>query len=816
MSKTKGFTVWFTGLSGAGKTTLAQSLVPELRARGLNVEVLDGDEVRTNLSKGLGFSKEDRDTNIRRIGYVSRLLARNGVAVISAAISPYRQIRDEVRRSLEAEDVQFIEVYVKCPLAVLTDRDVKGLYQKAFVGEIKEFTGVSDPYEEPLYPEVVVETDHESIASSTRKILDALEVRKLLGVRDEIAWYEDQINKYRAGALDETRMQKVRLHFGTYAQRQEGVQMQRIKIPGGFLTADQLVRLADAADQYGSGFIHFTTREDAQIYYVRLEEAPALLRFLAEAEVTTREACGNTVRNITACYRAGTSATEPFDVSPYAEALSRYLLRNKFNQNLGRKFKITFEGCAEDHSALRIHDIGFWATTREQSGAVERGFRVYLGGGLGSTPQLAQLYTDFLPADDIFNLAASIVRLFDRYGERKARMKARMKFLIQSMGWNEFVAALDEERERVGAIRGVDSPQEERDVPPKVFNSNGLKLLHHGTSDPEFRAWVRDSVIEHKHKEFRGVHVRLKLGDVTSDRGRELAEVARRFSSSQLRISIGQNIYLPWVREENLVDIYHALTRIDLGESGVETVEDVTTCPGADTCRLGIASAKGLGSAISNAFSNSLSELRELARELKIKISGCPNGCAQHTIANIGFHAAALSHNGRTVPAHFLTLAGQTNPASAEIAKLIGRFPAKNCVKVIETLLSLYKKERLPAEDFNAFVSRTGDHLKEALEPLHSVPSFEEDPSFYQDYGHENEHFAVRAGIKGECAGSTVAESAPTMAQAREWLSQAEAFIYHKEFEHAMLAAYEAAAAAARVPLYASLVDPFTADEALW
>src|SRR6185369_4270818 len=285
----------------------------------------------------------------------------------------------------------------------------------------------------------------------------------------------------------------------------------------------------------------------------------------------------------------------------------------------------------------------------------------------------------------------------------------RMKFLIQAMGWNEFVAALDEERRRLGPIRLFDSPEDRREVPPRVFNSNGLKLLHHGTSDPEFRAWVRDSVIEHKHEGFRGVHVRLKLGDVTSDRARELAEVARRFSSSQLRTSTGQNIYLPWVREGDLVDIYHVLKRIDLADSGVDTVEDVTTCPGSDTCRLGIASAKGLGSAISNAFSNGLAEFGELARDVKIKISGCPNGCAQHTIAGIGFHAAALSHNGRTVPAHFLSLGGRTTPDSAQISKLIGRFPAKNCVKAIKILLSLYKKDRLPQEGFDAFVARTGE-----------------------------------------------------------------------------------------------------------
>src|SRR5437016_3917348 len=271
-------------------------------------------------------------------------------------------------------------------------------------------------------------------------------------VRDELAWYEEQIQKYLAGELDETKMQKVRLHFGTYAQRQEGVQMQRIKFPGGFLTANQLERLAAAADQFGSSFVHFTTREDAQIYYVKLEEAPALLRFLGEAGITTREACGNTVRNITACYRAGTSPSEPFNVLPYAEALFRYLVRNKYNQNLGRKFKITFEGCAEDHSGLRIHDIGLWAVIRTENGEARRGFRVYLGGGLGAAPHMAHLYTDFLPVDELFNLAAAALRLFDRYGERKARMKARMKFLVETLGWEAFRAALEEERKRVGPV----------------------------------------------------------------------------------------------------------------------------------------------------------------------------------------------------------------------------------------------------------------------------------------------------------------------------------------------------------------------------
>ena len=658
-------------------------------------------------------------------------------------------------------------------------------------------------------------------------------------VLEELDHYERQIEKYRAGEVDETKMQKLRLHFGTYAQRQEGVQMQRIKIPGGFLTADQLVRLADAADQFGSGFMHFTTREDAQIYYVKLEQAPALLRFLAEGGITSREACGNTVRNITACYRAGTSADEAFDVQPYCHALFRYLVRNKYNQNLGRKFKIAFEGCTEDHSALRIHDIGLWAVTQTRNGNSRRGFRVYLGGGLGAAPHFAYLYTDFLPVEDLFNLAAATLRLFDRYGERKARMKARMKFLVQTMGWEVFRNALDEERKRVGPIPLNDYLDENEyrseGVSPAIaqqreYGSPGvspaasptarreLLTLDQRIENPHFQSWVRDSVIPHRLAVFRGVHVRIKLGDLTAERARQLAEVARTFSEAQLRISIDQNIYLPWVRQEKLWDLYESLNRLSLAESGAGTVADVTTCPGSDTCRLGIASAKGLGSAIGDAFNNGpLARFKQLARPMRVKISGCPNGCAQHSISSIGFYAAALSHQDRTVPAHFVTVGGSASPENPRFGTLVGKFPAKNCVRVAETLLGVYEKEKLSAEDFNSFVIRFGfEQLKEILEPLREVPAFEDDPSFYEDYGHEHESFAVRKGVKGECAGSTIAETVPTIEAAKELLAQAKALIYHKEYQQAALAAYEAAGAAARVPLYQRLVDPFNTQEALW
>ena len=635
------------------------------------------------------------------------------------------------------------------------------------------------------------------------------------GIIQELAEFEEHIKEFRRGEIGEVKMQKIRLQFGTYAQRQDGVQMVRIKIPGAILSGDQLTCLADAAERFGSAFVHFTTREDAQIYYMVLEDAPELMRFLARSGITTREACGNTVRNITACYRAGTSPTEAFDVTPYAHALFRYLVRNDHNQVMGRKFKITFEGCSEDHSGVRIHDIGWLAQVRQENGKERRGFAVHVGGGLGGAPMLSNLYTDFLPVEEMYNFASAILRLFDRYGERKSRMKARMKFLIQAMGWEKFRDALDKEREEVGPIPFP--PEDLIDVHQPIPAPR--RSLPVRDDRPAYVRWHRDSVVAHRIAGLRGVNVRLRLGDIESEPLRKLADVVRRYSANEARVSIEQNLYLPWVREEELPALYDALVAIGLGDAGAETVEDITTCPAADTCRLGIASAKGLGSALSAALEpgGELAGYSDLIRDVKIKISGCPNGCAQHAIADIGFHSAAMTENKRTVPSYLLFLGGKFGMDRAQIGRTVGKYPAKNGVKVLETLLTLFRDERQEGEDFHACITRLGGtRLKEALEPHKTVPTFEADPSFYQDWGHANERFAVRQGVKGECAGTTIAEKIPSVADATESLAQAEAYFSHKEFYAAMLAAYEAAADAARVPLYRRLVDPFTAEQVLW
>jgi dissimilatory sulfite reductase (desulfoviridin) alpha/beta subunit len=411
-----------------------------------------------------------------------------------------------------------------------------------------------------------------------------------------------------------------------------------------------------------------------------------------------------------------------------------------------------------------------------------------------------------------------VIRVFDRYGERKQRMKARMKFLVQTMGWEKFRAAVDAEREIIGPAPSVADFLEEAAEPEFATVAPRLNMLDPWTNDREFQQWARDSVIEHRITGLRGVHVRTKFGDITADNARALADVARRFSAGELRVSIEQNLFLPWVRSEDLPELYRALRRISLGDAGAETVADVTACPGADTCRLGIASAKGLGSAISEAFfQGPLASYREANRDLRIKISGCPNGCAQHAVANIGFHAAAMTQDGRNVPAHLLFLGGQANHGRPQAAKVHGKFPARNSIKVVESLFKLHHEESEPGEDFNSFLARIGDQrVKEVLEPLRSIPAFEDDPQFYDDYGHENERFTVRSGVRGECAGTTIAEVVPVFATALERLQQAAAYIHHGNYEQALIEAYEAAAAAARVPLYQHLVDPFTSLEALW
>ncbi len=640
-------------------------------------------------------------------------------------------------------------------------------------------------------------------------------------VNDELDLYEKQVAKYKAGKIGEIKFQKIRLQLGTYAQRQAGVQMQRIKIPYGGLYASQLYRLAEVSEKYASGFMHLTTRQDVQLYYINIDNVPNMMRELADVGITTREACGNTVRNVTASYIAGINPGDTFDVTPYADAFMQFMLRNPICQNMGRKFKVAFESSPDkDNAGVRIHDLGFRARIRKVDGLEKRGFQVYAGGGLGASPSLGYLWTEFLPVEELIPFSASVLRVFDRYGERKVRMKARMKFLIRKLGFDKFREHVEAERVELKVdptwndyLKRIEDfetpPKNDLDIPPAP---EGIE------TDPDYLEWKESNVDPHRVDGYSIVHVRIKLGDINAENAKKLARITEIFSGESIRVSIQQNFVLRWVMTDSLPSLYIKLKEADLVYLGTNTFEDVTACPGADTCRLGITSAKGLGKKISEGFNNGFAEFRDLAKGLKVKLSGCPNACAQHVIANIGFQGASQTYEGRNVPSEMVYIGGSLLGDDTRLAMPIRKIPTRNAPKAVRKLLELYRDERNGDEHFDLVMKRLGpDRLKGELDEFtKNFPSFEEDPDFYKDWGHEEEKFELQKGVKGECAGATVEEKIPTFADADRHIENAKAFLSHSEFHASMLESYHACATSAHVPLYTKLVDPFTPNQTLW
>lgn len=649
------------------------------------------------------------------------------------------------------------------------------------------------------------------------------EIKKGLSplVNNEIDEFEGQVKDFRANKIGDIKFQKIRLQLGVYAQRQDGVQMQRIKIPYGGLTSDQLRTLADVSDKYASGFIHLTTRQDAQLYYVKLETVPDMFRELAAAGITTREACGNTVRNVTASPITGASPTETFDVTPYAEAFKEFLLRNPICQNMGRKFKACFESNQDiDNAGIRIHDLGFTAKIKEVDGEKKRGFKVYIGGGLGASPQLGHLWTDFMPVEELLPFSAAVLRIFDRYGERKIRMKARMKFLVRKLGFDKFKELVESERASIEVNPRwndyLSDIVEDHETPPQKEYS--YPKAPDGTEeDNKYLEWKSTNIFPAVTDGFSFANVRVRLGDLPSDIARKLAQISDTYADGNLRITIQQNLVIRWIPDAALPSFYNALHEIGLADPGADTLQDITACPGADTCRLGITSAKGLATKLTGMMNNGLAKYKDSLKDLRIKISGCPNSCAQHVTSSIGFQGASISKEGMQVPAEMLFLGGGLYGDDTRLAMPVTKVPTRNAPKVVERLLELYNKEKEEGEHFDLTMNRLGaKNIKETISDLLEIPSFDDDPDFYKDWGHENEEFGVQKGIKGECAGATVEEKIPTFADAEKRLEQAQAFFVHQEYEASINESYLICSESAHVPLYTKLVDPFTPDQTIW
>ena len=565
--------------------------------------------------------------------------------------------------------------------------------------------------------------------------------------------YEIQLGRVQAGQVEETLFTEFRLRHGVYGQRDDGSQMIRVKIPFGGLTAAQLEMLADVAEEFSDNIIHITTRQDVQYHYVDINNTPELMRRLASVGITTKEACGNVVRNVTACPITGVCQDETFDVTPYSKALSTFLLGHPDAQDFGRKFKIAFSGCEEHACGLaNMHDIGAVAAVKEVDGEVKRGFKLYVGGGLGAVPHQAKIFDDFVPTEELLPISQAISKVFTRLGERRNRNKARLKFVIAKYGIEEFRKQVLEERAKLRHDPGWTAYLDNLDA----YTESPLKAPTqlNGTSKPDgFEEWYQSNVRLQKQPGYAFVTITLPLGDITADQTRALADISRKYVKDTIRATVEQNIVLRWVTMTDLPALYRDLKAVGLGDPGAESTVDITACPGTDSCKLGVSSSRGLAAHLRDHFIET--GVPDEIKGLRIKISGCPNSCGQHHIANLGFFGSSRRLGGHIAPYYQVLLGGHMIENASSYGLATGKIHGKYIPAFIEELTGKYTAERHDEESFTDYVGRLGKaEIKSILSKYDKIPAYEEAPEFYVDTG-DTKEFQLKTGV-GECAGQLV------------------------------------------------------------
>jgi sulfite reductase (ferredoxin) len=652
---------------------------------------------------------------------------------------------------------------------------------------------------------------------------------------EEIDAFEAQISLRKQGKIDEKVFAETRLRRGAYGQRYDNGQrhdgiasqklpyppltkgpdtfwdapgMLRIKIPFGGLSSQQMRVLAELAEEYSDDICHITTRQDVQLHFVQIDDTPDLFRRLAAVGITTREACGNSVRNVTACPLAGVCRTESFDVTPYARAVAFYLLGHRDTQDFGRKFKIAFSGCEHEACALvSMHDLGGIAKTRVDSdGKTQRGFSLYVGGGLGAVPHQAKLYEEFVPEEELLPLARAMGRVFARMGEKKNRNRARLKFLVQKLGIEEFRRIVQEE---VSTMPADPSWRDYFDEIPKYEEKPAWMgvQLNGARRPPGFSEWAQTNVYEQRQPGYVVATVTCPLGDLSSNQMRALADIADRYSGGHSRMTVEQNLVLRWVPHNKVIDLYNDLKAIGLSEPGAGTIVDVTACPGTDTCKLGIASSRGLAGELRERLALKSASLDAAVKGLRIKVSGCFNSCGQHHVADIGFYGNSRNANGYTVPHFQVMLGGQWSENAGSYALAMGAVPSKRIPDLVTTLTDRYVKEHIGEERFQAWCQRIGKkELKSIVEKFAPVPTHDQDASFYSDWGDPREFTIGDLGM-GECAGEVVSLAQFGFAQAEGEAFEAQLLLDAGQFKSADEKAYQAMLTAARTLVQLQWLD---------
>ena len=605
-------------------------------------------------------------------------------------------------------------------------------------------------------------------------------------VEKDILELERKIQLFKEGKIDEERFRSLRLARGVYGQRQFGVQMIRIKLPYGKVTSEQLHRIADVSDEYSRGRLHITTRQDIQIHHVSLDRTPELWAQLEKDDITLREACGNAVRNITASETAGIDINEPFDVSPYAHATFQFFLRNTICQEMGRKFKISFSGTDEDTAISFMHDLGFIAKSKLINGQTIKGFKVMLAGGLGSQPRHADVIYEFLEEQLLIPTIEGVLRVFDRYGERNKRAKARLKFLVKEIGVPAFLELVDQEKEALAyATYPIDTSAFEEEIKFKEIKIPAISI----EDIAAFEAWKKTNVIQQKQEGLFAIGIKVSLGDFYTDKARLLADLVQKYAANEIRLTLRQNILIRHVREELLSLFYVELSKLGFTELGYNSTSDITACPGTDTCNLGISSSTGIAIELERILKEEYPAYIN-NKEVAIKISGCMNACGQHNMAHIGFQGMSIKVGNLQAPAlQVLIGGGILGNGKGRFSDKLVKIPSRRGPEALRLLLNDVENNQLENENFLAYYDRRGKmYFYDLLKSLSDTTNL--DKSDFIDWGHD-ENYVKAIGV-GECAGVVIDLIATLLFESEEKLTNAKETLILNQLSDSIYHSYTA------------------------
>jgi len=578
--------------------------------------------------------------------------------------------------------------------------------------------------------------------------------------REEADNFARTVKLYRQGKIDHDNFRRFRLQHGAYGTRMtDDYAMVRIKIPAGQIYPYQLEKIAQLSEMYSIGSAHVSTRENVQLHWVVLEDVSEIMHGLADVGLTSREACGNTVRNVMCSPLSGVCNDEAFDATPYAIATARFLLRNPLNQALPRKFKFNFS-CCEKHGMTRIVDVGLIPQIRELDGKKQRGFKIFLGGGLGNKSFVGHQLEDFTPVEDLLYTSIAVLQIFDRMGNRKNMARNRMRYLVDEMGWDRFKNLILKQRTIVRATQSVIVRLNINQKPNEI--KRPISVSSESGSIPDgYARWIKTTTYKQKQEEYTAVFVTLESGDMTANQLRAMAEITKDFSAEGFaRNGFSQDIILRYVHESELPNLYSRLLEAGLANSGSLTMASPVGCSGTSSCNLALTNSHRLAKEIQRKFLELKLDQDDDLRDASIKISGCPNSCGQHEIATIGFFGGGARVGKDMYPNYSMSLGGRFDEKSM-LGVTCMRVPVKRTILVILKIIELYKKNKQPSDTFSSWIDRIvhGNEsseiksvrdMKKILSPLVIPPSKDEDPDFYADYGSDTSYHTVTG--KGECA----------------------------------------------------------------